>query len=95
MKRIFVGVVGITCIIFILFGSGSAAQTSFEEDILEVLKTKGIITQHDYDELIKKIRVGHKSVNEEILDLLREKNIISSMHVQAVELYSNTMGSIL
>ena len=78
MRRIFVKVMGAACFVLILLGLASGSQTSFEEEILEVLKTKGVITPHDYDRLIKKIRVEHKSVNEELLDLLRQKNIISS-----------------
>ncbi len=78
MNRKFVVVMGIVCSIFIVFGSVSAAPTTFEEEMLEVLKTNGVITQQDYDRLIMKIRVEHTSVNQEIIDLLREKNIISS-----------------
>ena len=78
MKKVALGFMGIVGSVLILFGLVGAAQTNFEEDMLEVLKTNGVITQHDYDRLIHKIRVEHKSVNEEILDLLRTKKIISS-----------------
>ena len=78
MNRLFVSAMGITCSVLIFFGMVGAAQTTFDEEMLEVLKSNGVITQQDYDHLINKIRVEHKSVNAEILELLRKKNIISS-----------------
>ena len=45
----------------------SAASLTFEQEMLEVLKANGVITQEDYDRLISKMKTEHKSVNEEIL----------------------------
>jgi len=73
-----IGVMGIACAVVILSGAYVfGAQATFEEEMLRVLKAKGVITEQEYNRLRETAQKEHKSVNEEILAILHKKNIIS------------------
>ncbi|MCD6353845.1 MAG: hypothetical protein J7M06_06520 [Proteobacteria bacterium] len=60
MKRRVVFIISILCLILFPGGILNADQRSFEEEILEILKEKNIITQEQYQGLTYKLKTEKK-----------------------------------
>ena len=68
----------IACCLSLMWGAfGRTDQKLFEEEVLDLLKEKNIITPEKYQELSEKLKKEKQSVNDAILELLKEQNIVS------------------
>ena len=76
MKKMLI--IFIACCLSLMWSvTGRADQKLFEEEILDLLKEKNIITPEKYQELSHKLKKEKQSVNEAILELLKEQKIVS------------------
>jgi hypothetical protein len=85
MRKILVFLIFAFCLCLFLGETLKAEQRSFEEEILDILKNKKIITHEQFQELTHKLKVEGKSVNEEILDLLKEREIVTPTKYEALK----------